>query len=426
MDTSSAPEGGKLLLGVYAASLVAGAFLEFMYGQGSGLYLAGKILGIWGLTALSFQSLLVSRIELPVRYERLTRWHAANALLVTGLVVVHPLAMVASGFIPSGIAFITYLGGNTAAALGAFTALIILFQAGTTLYWQGMDYERWRWIHRAGYLAVALGFLHGLTVGPGIGTATPLTAWWLILGVSAASGFLHRYLVLPRKRKKFTVMEVKEEAEKTHTIRLKPEEQPMEHEPGQFAFTRFNSENLPEEEHPFTIASAPENLLEFTVRESGDYTSGIGKLEPGDSAWIEGPYGRFNLPDRPTVMIAGGIGITPFMSMLREMDGKNRSETRLVYGNRTLERTAFRDELQNLEEENDWLEVTHVLSDEDREGFRHGTVDDVVKDDERGPEFMVCGPEKMVETVRSSLKEMGVRDSRIHSERFSLRELEWP
>src|SRR5690606_13810792 len=96
-------------------------------------------------------------------------------------------------------------------------------------------------------------------------------------------------------------------------------------------------------------SAADPSRLEFTVKELGDYTSRIGQVRDGSRAWLEGPYGAFHFPrdpDAPVVMFAGGIGITPFLSMLRTLrDEGRRHRWQLVYGVRDLERIAFGEEL---------------------------------------------------------------------------------
>lgn len=276
------------------------------------------------------------------------------------------------------------------------------------------------------------GFLHSLILGSDIHLPpdTGLSFWWIFLGAVTVSGIIYRYLFLPGKRKSYTVREVESETLDVTTLRLKPQNEILEHKPGQFAFTRFRSEEVPEEEHPFTIASSPDNSLKFSIKDSGDYTSKIGELEPGDEAVIEGPYGGFRLPEKDSlVLIAGGIGITPFMSMIRFMaeNPEESRETHLLYGNRKLEDIAFKEGLEKIEDENDWLEVTHVLSEEEAEGFRTGYIgaDLLERYTGDGRRFMVCGPEPMMDSVVEDLEVLDVDKSRIELEQFSLRKIGW-
>ncbi len=105
-------------------------------------------------------------------------------------------------------------------------------------------------------------------------------------------------------------------------VTLSPENESFSYSPGQFAFLRFHSDPVAAEEHPFTISSTPFGTrdIQFTIKESGDFTRTAGALRPGDTANVSGPFGVFTPARfgelRHLVMVAGGIGITPMLSIL--------------------------------------------------------------------------------------------------------------
>ncbi len=107
-------------------------------------------------------------------------------------------------------------------------------------------------------------------------------------------------------------------------------------------------------EHPFSIASSAEHraTIELTIKELGDFTGSIGAVEPGQKAHVDGPYGQFSIDRHRAasyVFIAGGVGITPIMSMLRTMaDRADPRPLTLVYGASSLEEMTFREELEGL------------------------------------------------------------------------------
>ena len=104
-----------------------------------------------------------------------------------------------------------------------------------------------------------------------------------------------------------------------------PAGRPMAFLPGQFVFVDFHQDGISAETHPFSIASTPgQTTLEVVVRSLGDYTSRLMGLKPGAMARVEGPFGRFTYHrhrNRDQIWIAGGIGITPFMSMVQDARG---------------------------------------------------------------------------------------------------------
>jgi predicted ferric reductase len=93
---------------------------------------------------------------------------------------------------------------------------------------------------------------------------------------------------------------------------------------GQFAWLKIGSSPFVFEEHPFTIASTAEHpdLKEFTIKALGDFSELLIGLRPGRRVYLDGPYGQFTIDGvRSTgfVFIAGGVGITPMMSILRTL-----------------------------------------------------------------------------------------------------------
>jgi len=206
------------------------------------------------------------------------------------------------------------------------------------------------------------------------------------------------------------------------------------HLPGQFAFLKLHGKGVPAEEHPFTISSAPSpngRHIRFTIKASGDFTARIGEFHAGDWATVDGPYGLFSHLVRaptsgPLVMIAGGIGITPILSMLRHMaaTGDDRPVT-LIWGNRRAEDIVYRQELDALLAGRVNLRVHHILSEQEGWGGPAGLVDApllqrVLSAEELRRQVFLCGPPVMMTLVRRALRSLGVARRRIHTERFAL------
>ncbi len=117
-------------------------------------------------------------------------------------------------------------------------------------------------------------------------------------------------------------------------ISLRPLGRPVDFVPGQFAMVYLEAKDG-WHRHPFTIASAPaEGVVRFTVKALGDYTSCLRELfEPGMPAVIGGPHGRFDHAKGTDhqVWIAGGVGVAPFLSWLRALDGHLAARVDLFY-----------------------------------------------------------------------------------------------
>jgi ferredoxin-NADP reductase len=156
----------------------------------------------------------------------------------------------------------------------------------------------------------------------------------------------------------------------------------------------------------------------------GDYTSLLQRIQPGTAVFAEGPYGAFT-DDRRTaarvVLIAGGIGITPLRALLEQMPAAPGALT-LVYRASSWEDVIFRRELDAL------IKLRHadVIYLVGRRGSQAMPTDPLAPDallsvvpDIASADVFMCGPLGMQETVRRSLRTLGVPASRLHGERFA-------
>ncbi len=173
----------------------------------------------------------------------------------------------------------------------------------------------------------------------------------------------------------------------------------------------------------FSIASAPfdPDLVFATRMRDTAFKRQLGKIPEGTALQIDGPYGSFTLhakKERPAVFIAGGIGITPFMSILRTA-GKEKPDRKfyLFYSNHAKNDAAFLDELSRLTEEIPDFTFVPVMS--DTEG--HITDQTVRKHIEHvdGPVYYLAGPPAMVAAMRGMLAGMGISEDDIRFEEFA-------
>ncbi|MGZ6346091.1 MAG: hypothetical protein ACXWNC_00775, partial [Anaerolineales bacterium] len=182
--------------------------------------------------------------------------------------------------------------------------------------------------------------------------------------------------------------------------------------------------------HPFTISSSPTSGdLSVSVKAVGDFTATVKDTTSADEAYVDMPYGVFSFLnyDAPNlVFIAGGIGITPFISMLRYLvDKKLERKVVLIWGNKTEKDIAFKSELEQMTAAMPSLRIIHVLSNQPEWPGEKGYVDTgLLRKHLEGfenPQVFVCGPPVMMTKVVRSLQQVGVPKSRIHFERFALR-----
>lgn len=405
------------------------------------VYTVGKNLALVGFTILALQFVLSARlkwIERPFGLNVLFHFHKAMAVLATLLLISHPV-LIAIGGDKWSVIFGPQVMWHI--WLGRIALLILLVHVllASFRFIIKLNYETWRFVHNLGaVLILLLGFFHSWNAGGDLQLALLKALWAVLLFAAVASYLWHRVVrrVLLR-RTPYNVIEVRRETEGVWTISLAPPEgvERFEYLPGQFHFLTFQrSPNLPVEEHHWTISSSPTTpgVLCSTIKESGDFTASIGKTKPGDTALVDGPFGRFSYtlhPDeRELVFIAGGIGITPLMSMLRHLrDTRAERSVTLLYANTREEDIVFRDELSDMERGGGIpLKVVHVLSQPaDAWQGERGRLDEAKIKRLSGPEFTgrafyVCAPPDLLDRTIRTLRKARVPTARIHFERFNL------
>jgi predicted ferric reductase len=238
--------------------------------------------------------------------------------------------------------------------------------------------------------------------------------------------------LFPGKRR-FVVSNVEPAGKDVYSIDVQPcDGQILDHIPGQFAFITPVSVNVPKEEHPFTISSTPSrpDTLQFVIRSLGDWTSKISRLKAGETMFIDGPYGLFShmiSSERdPIIMIAGGIGITPMLSMLRYMaDVDDSRRILLIWSNRTKEHIVFPEEFKALEQRLQHFHIIHLIT-RDSEGKNQiGRLDQnrlerLLKGWRRTSNIFICGPLEMMKEMTRAVQKIGFSSARVYKEDFKL------
>ena len=166
----------------------------------------------------------------------------------------------------------------------------------------------------------------------------------------------------------------------------------------------------------------------MTIRNLGDFTSRIGDVPVGRRVYLDGPYGAFTIDRNPAdmhVLIAGGVGITPMMSMIRTLaDRGDKRPVILLYGNKDWDAVTFREELDALKKRLN-LTVVHVLE-KPRDGWagEKGYINATVLERHlpapfADHEYFICGPDVMMDAIERALSKLDVPLAKYHSERYS-------
>lgn len=294
-------------------------------------------------------------------------------------------------------------------------------------------YETWRLMHGVGALLIAALLLHH-TMAAGRYSQDPMVAGaWLTLFAIAVSSLVYIYFAKPlwQSGKAWVVRTVRPVGLKTWELVLDPKDHDgLTFEAGQFAWIKVGQRAFSLRDNPFSISSAPAegSSLQFVIKELGDFTNSIGQIPSGTTAYVDGPHGNLIISDRdePAIaLIAGGVGIAPMLSILRQLHLENDPRpTMLVYGNRVAEQIVCKDELEAYQQQHG-TQLVHVLSEPPDNWAGHvGRVDEaLIRQLFSAPHmkqwlFVLCGPPAMMETAERTLIDLGVPAAQVLSERF--------
>ena len=179
--------------------------------------------------------------------------------------------------------------------------------------------------------------------------------------------------------------------------------------PGQYTEVSINQPEWKDETRPFTFTSLPEeNILEFTIKkyDRNGVTQAIHELDVGDELIIEDITGTIQYKG-PGVFIAGGAGITPFISILRDLAKKNQLKgNTLVFSNKTHKDIIIEHELKHYLGDN----CLFTLTKESKEGYKNKRIDEnFLKDKimDFSQHFYICGPSRMVGELQHTLRKLG-------------------
>ena len=238
---------------------------------------------------------------------------------------------------------------------------------------------------------------------------------------------------LDMQRHPYSVEEIITETPDTWTMVLKPQGHAgMHFEAGQVAWLNINSSPFTLHRNPFSFAGSArrEGELRFSIKDAGDFTSAIGKLKGGETVYVDGPYGSFSLADPQTkaglVLIAGGIGIAPVMSILYTLaDEKDQRPIYFFYGNRNENEIAFLKELEALQNRLN-LSVTHVLEKpstivKSESGFiTRALLERELPANRAELHYFICGPLPMIAAMEKNLRALKVPRSQVTYEKYEM------
>ena len=392
------------------------------------VYTVGLLLGSLGIVLLIVQYFLGNRqlatkllgsdlLAINGAHKKLGRYGSLLFLLHLGIMILYHLNI--------GVNILDFSVLNSYSfgiILGDIAAFIVLTIIVTSIFLKSkLSYRLWKKLHLTAYLVLPLGLIHSVLIGPTVSASSLQRFYWIGLGISCILLIIYRIIFqLTVLKTKYKLLNKKDITEQVVEYTFEPINKKLEPKLGQFIYLQVSKFG---ENHPFTISGYDEatGRIRISTKKVGRFTNAIANnLAVGAKVYLDGPYGIFTQGidgSKQIVMIAGGIGITPFMRLI----DSGVSNARLFYGNRFLKDAAYLEQLKQAEGQ---VETINVLSQEKWKGEEGFITVSLLRKYLNGElsdyHFLICGPPVMMKMLTRDLVRAGVDRGNIESELFSL------
>jgi len=431
-DRLESPTWGTSLLAIVVVANLLLWVLLHPADQPWGRYV-GEIVGVEAVLLLSCSLVLATLLPVVERafdgLDRVARWHRYTAVTGVVIMLVHPTL---AGL--TAVPDVSQVGLKLGSLAMLGLVLLSIWALAPSLkaarwsrlirHLASLSHERWLTGHRLTGLFVIAAVVHGAVVDPVLAQSPTLKVTYLLIGTIGVVAYLYRELlaryVVPIYD--YVVAEVQRPNDVTIDVFLEPDGPALAFEPGQFIFLAFGGTNG-WERHPFTVASAPsQGRLEVSIRALGDYTRDLREnLQPGTPAKIAGPFGAFDFRHggQQQIWIAGGVGITPFISWIRSLPQDFDRDVTFYYSVNHATEALYLDELTAAAQAHPSLQPHLVDSSVD--GYL--TADQAIADlaDPSRASVYMCGPPAMMTAMADGFQSHGIPRSQIRWEQFSVR-----
>lgn len=421
--------------GLFAVLAANAAVVAYFFAQAgfasNALIVIGRLAGLYGALVMAFQLVLVARLpwlDRRIGMDRLTSWHRWTGFALLWTLLAHAV-FISFGYADgAGVGPVTELvdlAETTEGVLRAIVALGLILVVGAVsarYARRRLAYETWHFIHLYTYVAVVLAFTHQVAVGTTFTSSSAAKTYWYTVWAVALGALLLGRLVLPlwrNTRHRFRVSAVVPESDNVVSVHVTGKDlDKLPARAGQFFLWRFLTADRWWQANPFSLSAAPDGrTLRLTVKAAGAGSAALRHVKVGTRVFAEGPYGAFTALHRTrteSLLIAGGVGVTPIRALLEDIEG----HAIVVYRVAAERDAVLYDELRDLATAKG-AELHLVTGPPVPDKLAPRELARLVPDIGERDVFL-CGPPPMMKAVLGSLGELGVPKRQIHFERFSL------
>ncbi|MER6378735.1 ferric reductase-like transmembrane domain-containing protein [Streptomyces sp. NPDC001127] len=420
------------LYAVLAANVGVVAYFFAQAGFASNaLIVIGRLFGLYGALVMAFQLVLVARLpwlDRRIGMDRLTSWHRWTGFALLWTLLAHAVFITFGYAEGAGVGPITELVDlarttqGVLRAIVAFGIIVVVGAVSARYARRRLAYETWHFIHLYTYVAVVLAFTHQVAVGTTFTASSAAKVYWYgVWGLALGAVVLGR-LALPlwrNTRHQFRVSAVVPESDNVVSVYITGKDlDRLPAQAGQFFLWRFLTRDRWWQANPFSLSAAPDgSTLRLTAKAAGRGSAALRHMKVGTRVFAEGPYGAFTTLHRvrsESLLIAGGVGVTPIRAILEDIEG----HAVVLYRVSSDRDAVLYDELREIALAKG-AELHLVTGSPVPDRLAPSELARLVPDIADRDVFL-CGPPPMMSAVLRSLGELNVPKQQIHFERFSL------
>ena len=305
----------------------------------------------------------------------------------------------------------------------AFVLLVTIWVTSAIIR-SKIKYRPWKYIHYLTYIILPLSLLHIHETGVSMQLPLVQFYFYVTIFVFIVITVLRARYFLGFGKTMFDIAEHLQIAKNIYMLTLHQPSKRLSIRPGQYVYVQ---RHLLSEEHPFSVADYDPDTgnIRLVYKVFGSFTEKLSKLQKGEVILVDGPYGTFTEQlvmdqNKPTIFIAGGIGITPFIKHIERRSSFNN--TWLFYSVPDSNSSIYNDVFVRLLAD----KYVRILSKEtqpqqENDCLGHLNVNLISDNVKNLGEylFFLCGPKNMIEDIKSQLIESGVEKVQIHAEEFN-------